>query len=372
VRVAVLMSLGSPWARQTATDLAGLGHEMHVIYLRGDLPGNYLRADDDFQADSIAAFRRQVAGAHGVEARWPGFLRYALAAPHVAKACRECGAQVLITLYGGGFAVAAYLSRVRPYAVFVVGTDVLVAGQVKRWTMRRVLGRAGLVLANGNHLAERTQHLAPMARVLPLYLGVDTERYTLGMPPGSPLRIVCTRGFNPVYNNEYLVHALARLPHNLPDFEVVFVSGGPLLNDVRTLAATLLPGPIWERVRFLGGVTEEVLLSILRGSHIYVSLSRSDGTSISLLEALACGVFPVVTDIPANREWVDARRGNGILVPLDQPERLAGALAHALSDGRIREQARHVNRALVEERARSRRNVRVLAGHLEELIEVRS
>jgi glycosyltransferase involved in cell wall biosynthesis len=365
------MSLGSPWARQTAARLAGAGHETHVIHLRSDFPGNYLRADDDFQTDSIATFRHQVAGVHGVQAQTPGFLQYALAAPRVAKVCRDCGAQLLLTLYGGGFAVSAYLSRVRPYAVFVVGTDVLVAGQVKRWTMRRVLGRAGLVLANGNHLAERTRHLAPTARVLPLYLGVDTERFTLGMPPRSPLRVVCTRGFNPVYNNEYLVRGLARLAHGLPDFEVVFVSGGPLLSEVRTLAAALLSGPIRERVRFLGGVTEEVLLSILRQSHIYVSLSRSDGTSISLLEALACGVFPVVTDIPANREWVDARRGNGILVPLDQPERLAAALANALGNGDLRLQARQINRALVEERACSRRSAMTLVAHLESLIEAR-
>jgi glycosyltransferase involved in cell wall biosynthesis len=87
------------------------------------------------------------------------------------------------------------------------------------------------------------------------------------------------------------------------------------------------------------------------------------------LEALACGVFPVVTDIPANREWVDARRGNGILVPLDQPERLADALAHALGDGKVRQQARQVNRALVEERACSRRSAMTLAAHLQSLIE---
>lgn len=46
---------------------------------------------------------------------------------------------------------------------------------------------------------------------------------------------------------------------------------------------------------------------------IWVSIPESDATSISLLEAMACGSIPVVSDLPANREWIQSGV-NGIVV----------------------------------------------------------
>ena len=50
---------------------------------------------------------------------------------------------------------------------------------------------------------------------------------------------------------------------------------------------------------------------------IYVSTSLHDGTSVSLLEAMGSGAFPIVTDIPSNREWIHHGQ-NGFLVPVNE------------------------------------------------------
>ena len=154
-------------------------------------------------------------------------------------------------------------------------------------------------------------------------LGIDTDRFTPGVALETPIQLVCTRGFTPVYNNEYLIQAMALLPADLPEFTFTFVSGGPQLDAARALAESVLPTTIRARVVFLGGVTGERLLELLQSAHIYASVSRSDGTSTSLLEALACGLYPILSDIPQNREWVSAELQNGNLVPLEQPEVLA-------------------------------------------------
>ena len=87
-----------------------------------------------------------------------------------------------------------------------------------------------------------------------------------------------------------------------------------------------------------------------------------------MLEAMACGLFPVLSDIPPNREWVDPAVGNGLLVPLNDPVALAGALLRAMSDKALREKAAVINRGLVLERASSRRNMAYMAERLESLI----
>ncbi|TLN01105.1 glycosyltransferase, partial [bacterium] len=59
-----------------------------------------------------------------------------------------------------------------------------------------------------------------------------------------------------------------------------------------------------DRVYFGGFATRADLPGIYRSADVYVSASHSDGSSVSLMEALACGKPALVSDIPGNREWI--------------------------------------------------------------------
>jgi len=105
------------------------------------------------------------------------------------------------------------------------------------------------------------------------------------------------------------------------------------------------------RIRFVGDVNHMHMPALLREHHLYVSTSPADTTSVSLLEAMAVGLFPVVTDIPANREWiVDGE--NGRLVPPGAATRLAVALIDAWRDTDRRERARERNAEIIRTRGR--------------------
>jgi glycosyltransferase involved in cell wall biosynthesis len=67
------------------------------------------------------------------------------------------------------------------------------------------------------------------------------------------------------------------------------------------------------------------LPGFLRAADVYVSASSSDGTSSSLLEAMASGLYPVVSDITANRPWVEHGK-NGLLFAVGDAASLAEAL----------------------------------------------
>ena len=79
--------------------------------------------------------------------------------------------------------------------------------------------------------------------------------------------------------------------------------------------------------------------ALLARAEIYLSASLSDSTSVSLLEAMACGAVPVVSDIDGNREWVAEGEGARLFAPGD-PGSLARALERALDDPAWRESAR--------------------------------
>jgi glycosyltransferase involved in cell wall biosynthesis len=360
------MHVTSPWSRDVAQRLAELGHDVHVFDFQppakgflGYFGGAMLRPD-------LTEFTARV-HLHTVRPAVISKARYIAGAREFRDHCRRHRIDLVLALGCGGFAALTYLSGYRPYAVFATGSDVLLTRGLVRQLNRRILAGAAAVFANGRHLQVKTRELTGREDVQALVLGTDPVRF--GTPAERPgdVRILCTRGFLPVYNNESLIQALALIPETLHYRKVVFTSSGPTLDGVKALAERLLSPETLGRTEFLGGVSAETLLDHLRQSSIFVSMSRSDGTSISLLEAMACGLFPVVSDIPPNREWIDPRRRNGLLVPLDRPRELAAALEQAVTDSGMRARAAEINRQIVLERADSRANIAALARELEKL-----
>ena len=371
MRLAILMSVASPWSREAAVRLSESGHEIHVVSFRQEREDAYLHISDSFMGPALQRLRDAVSAIHFIDSRLNSGLRYLLSAPVLRRLLERCEADALLTLYAGGFAAMAFASGFRPYAVYAVGSDILHCTGWKRWVSRVALRSASAVFVNGAHLTQQTHELVPGAHPISLYLGVDAERFSPRPRPDRPVRVLCTRGFLPVYNNEYLIRALAYLPDDAGDFTVTFVSGGSGLARARQLADELLPASIRRRVEFLGGVSDERMTEIVRDSHIYISTSRSDGTSSSLLEALASGLFPIVSDIPQNREWIkpDGAWRNGMLVPLDEPESLAKALQSAMIEKLWNSKIVGHNRGLVLARADSTTNMAVVAATMESIVQ---
>ncbi len=368
MRIAMLISLSVSWSREAALRLSELGHEVHVIDFESEVSGNYLNGRPDIYSTAIAKLRESVAGVHIIRGNDISQWRYIRYAPQLRKICKAIDGDVLLSLWGGGFATISCASGFRPYAVFLGGGDILRVSGIQKMISRFTLDRAAVAFANGKYFGEKAKLFAPNASIHPLYLGVDTEKFVPANPPESPVTIICTRGFAPVYNNGYLIEALAQLPSSLPDFRVVFTSAGEALAQTRDLADRLLDRETRKKVEFLDGVTDEGMLENLSRAHIYTSVSRYDGTSISLLEALSCGLYPILSDIPQNAEWIDPQVRNGMLVPLDQPSEYARRLAEAIQDSAHRQSVATFNRRLILDRADGRRTMMQMASLLEAAI----
>ncbi len=114
---------------------------------------------------------------------------------------------------------------------------------------------------------------------------------------------------------------------------MIFASGGPQLDAALSIADRILPKRVRGFVEFWrGNALRERILAALAQSDFYVSMTRSDGTATSVLEAMSCGAFPILSDIPANRPLVDTAAGIGALVPADDPAALARQLHGCLND----------------------------------------
>lgn len=123
--------------------------------------------------------------------------------------------------------------------------------------------------------------------------------------------ILCTRQHEPLYDLPTLITAFATAAQDAPDLRLLMASGGSLTGQLeRQLAeAGMLP-----RTKFVGTVAAPLLPALYRTADLYVSPSPVDGTSVALLEAMACGTPVCVTQIPGNEQWVTPSTGQNFPV----------------------------------------------------------
>lgn len=103
-------------------------------------------------------------------------------------------------------------------------------------------------------------------------------------------------------------------------------------------------------VRLTPVLSQEEMAELFRVAELSVSPSVHDGTPNSLLEAMACGSFPVAGDIESIREWIE-HDVNGLLCDPSDPTSIASSLVRALTRPDLREGARRHNECLIAKRA---------------------
>jgi glycosyltransferase involved in cell wall biosynthesis len=356
------MTAGSPWSQAVVERLTARGLRIQVVDFSHSAD-SYLSANQDLASASVAALQHKVERVHIVPAPRGLLARIVGGARTLRKIARETDAELVLTLYGGVNAAIAYLSGFRPYVVYVVGSDVLLADRARYLISRVTLTAASLVLANGKYLAKKATELAPRSRVQPLYLGVDLKRFRPPPARKTAPRFVCTRGFGAVYDNVTIVRAVAQLPTLPSDFELAFLSTGPLLKAAIALADELLSKDSRGRVSFVGGTSNDAMHAALQSASFYVSASLSDGASASLMEALASGLFPILSEIPANQEWI-VNGENGLLFPPGDHVALSRCIERASAGIPWMADAVETNYRLVAERA----NVEITMSQLSELL----
>ena len=158
--------------------------------------------------------------------------------------------------------------------------------------------------------------------------------------------ILSNRQLQPVYNISLLIRAIPIVLKEEPNARFIIAGIGSEREKLEKQAEDL---NISSKVQFLGWVAHEEMPKLLSKADIYISTSLDDGTSISLLEAMASGTFPIVTDIPSNREWISDGE-NGFLVPIDEERYLAEKILEAIRNQGLREGSRVKNFCLIKEK----------------------
>ncbi len=238
----------------------------------------------------------------------------------------------------GGFLAA--LSGFKPLLIMSWGSDVLV--QAKKNFMQRLiakyaLGQASMALGDCDAVSKSIQGLSKLkdADIVQIPWGIRLSdfkdvksnglREKLGWEGKTVL--IATRGFEPIHCPLLLLEAFCFAQRNWPDVRLLMLGTGRL--ETRAKAFVQDKG-LGELVHFASQIPNAELPSYFKASDLFVSGTLSDGTSISLLEAMASGLPVIVTDAYGNQEWVK-HNVNGWRYEAGNPVALTRALEHALA-----------------------------------------
>jgi glycosyltransferase involved in cell wall biosynthesis len=186
-------------------------------------------------------------------------------------------------------------------------------------------------------------------KIVTFPMGIDENFFEVGRRRkgglnGQAHTVLSNRNLLALYNVSLLIRAIPTVVSAEPRTKFIIVGDGQEKEALSREAENLNVSPF---VEFVGRVPHEKMADILSGADIYVSTSLYDGTSVSLLEAMGSGAFPVVTDIPANREWITNGQ-NGFLIPVDEEKYLANRIIDAIRSPRLLETSRIENLSIAE------------------------
>lgn len=202
----------------------------------------------------------------------------------------------------------------------------------------------------------------PPERITTIYWGTDPSTFTpdgpatdlssFGVPVGS-LTALSLRAHEELYRVSDVIDAWPSVLTSVPNAQLLIGNSGSTTEYLKSRVRDL---GISDSVHFIGALPEDQLPAVLRAVDVYVSTSPIDGTSVTLLQAMATGCPVVVTDTQGNRHWVQPDEG-GYLYPPGDVLRLAQALTSALTAIDSPEQEVMTQRSLQTVRERADWNI---------------
>lgn len=195
------------------------------------------------------------------------------------------------------------------------GSDVLLTPQrsaAQRWLLRRVLRSCALCTSDSRHMAARMHdHGAGEVMCFPFGLEVLPPLPTPACAKDDAL-FFANRALEPIYAPQRVIGSFAAIAAHWPDARLVVANDGSLRDALHTQVRNL---GLQDQVRFVGRLDACEQAEHYARARWYFSLPRSDSVSVSVIEAMAHGCVPLLSDLPANHELVQSG-ANGLILPL--------------------------------------------------------
>ena len=177
------------------------------------------------------------------------------------------------------------------------------------------------------------------------------------------ITVLSTRSASPLYNIDSIIRSI---PYVIEKYQNVrYIIKFAVSNQESELQQLACSLNVTKYIEFVNKMIDyNEFPELLYSADMFVSVPSSDSSSVSLHEAMACGLPVIVSDIPANHEWI-TDGWNGYIVPVRKPEKLADAIIQLIEHPDLIQLFGERNAQIIRDRADREKHM----AHMENLYE---
>jgi L-malate glycosyltransferase len=305
------------------------------------------------------------------EFRWRDVPKYALSLRRVIRVIKPD------LIHAGPIqncAFLAVLSGFRPVLAMSWGYDLVMEADKNawmRWVTRYTLKRSAFFVSDANVSRDKAvsfgmnpektvifpwgtdiEHFVPKKAEASKKKPVSTNRKSKIINHKS-ITLFCSRTWESIYGVDILAKAFVKVAMTNPNVDLILLGEGSQGAKIRKI---LMNGGLMDRVHFGGHVGQKDLPRWYHMADIYISPSHVDGSSVSLMEALASGLPCLVSDIPGNKEWIEDGV-NGWLFRDGDADDLAEKILNAIKNRKSFKKISKAARKTAEQKADWKKNL---------------
>lgn len=327
------------------------GHEVHVIsHSNIEIPG----AQVHFINYSIKNFPFMSAKVH--------------------KKIAEINPDILHAHQANTCGLYAATAKGYKYILSAWGSDILV-GPDKSVLLKKIaslsIKGAAYVTSDSYYMSDKILELGGISdRVYTFPMGIEDDcikEKRIFNTEESKLNIISLRRLEKMFRIDLIIKGFAKAVIERPNMFLDIAASGSEAENLQALAEDL---KITDKLKFSGKYDPHQVGALLKENDVFISIPESDSTSVSLLESMYCGLFPVLCDLPANREWVKDK-GNGLIIKTIDEDNIAQALIWCYDNKVHMAKASQENINIIEEKALWKNNSKIVEKLYEKMLEVK-
>lgn len=298
-----------------------------------------------------------------------GNFKYLKQIRKIKKIIKQLNPDIVNAHYLTSYGFLSALVKDRPLVVSTWGTDVLVTPKknimYKKLT-QYVLKKSDIVTSDSIFMSDEILKLGcNNEKVITVPMGIEQKEFNMSNREEKNKLFLSMRTLCDNSNIEVILEAFKLLYEEDNEARLIITNSGDNKDKVLKLIEDL---KLSDAVEFLGFIDRNQVSELLKKASFYISIPQSDSTSVTLLEAMACGSFPILSDIPANKEWVRDNE-NGIIIDEISAKKLYKAMKNIMKDDKLLTSARNINDKIINERAIWENNMQIVFENYNKLID---
>lgn len=261
---------------------------------------------------------------------------YWLNMPQTRNIILQTKPDIVHAIYAGGYGSLLRLINFHPSILSAIGSDVDVPGNQPKWkyeVIKSNLNFPDRITVTDKFLEKQVKKFEVDKIVVRIPFGVDTSVFKLHRKLNNQKIYAGTvKTLEYGYGIDILIKAFAIVSNRHKNVNLVIVGGGSLKPELTRLAEDL---KVSRKVSFIGAIPHDNVPAVLNKLSIFVCLSRKEGFGVSVIEASACGLPVIVSNVGGLPETlIDGK--TGFIVNKEDPVSAAHAIIKLINDPKLR------------------------------------